>query len=120
MARPVYPPLLCTYLRNARHSRSSTRTSGSPPTMSARALEVFGQSGLGKDDLARIWTLANIDDCGKFNIAEFPVAMGLIYRKLNGNEIPEQLPPELVPTSSRDLSASVDLVHNILKNDTRA
>ncbi|KAJ7500362.1 hypothetical protein B0H11DRAFT_1908822 [Mycena galericulata] len=84
------------------------------------ALEVFGQSGLGKDDLARIWTLADIDDRGKLNMAEFHVAMGLIYRKLNGNEIPEQLPPELVPPSSRDLSASVDLVRDILKNDTRA
>ncbi|KAJ7507603.1 hypothetical protein B0H11DRAFT_2313758 [Mycena galericulata] len=44
----------------------------------------------------------------------------LIYRKLNGNEIPEQLPPELVPPSTRDLNASVDLVRDILKNGTRA
>jgi hypothetical protein len=44
------------------------------------ALEVFGQSGLGKDDLARICTLADVDDRGKLNMAEFHVAMGLIYR----------------------------------------
>ena len=63
------------------------------------ALEVFGQSGLGKDDLANIWfvnylsisrfcsclivcsrRLADTDNRGKLNIAEFHVAMGLIYR----------------------------------------
>lgn len=46
------------------------------------ALEVFAQSGLDKPDLARIWTLADIDDRGKLNLAEFHVAMGLIYRSV--------------------------------------
>ena len=67
------------------------------------AIEVFGQSGLGKDDLARIWyvavlqfmlcshiivlielsrTLADGDNRGKLNMAEFHVAMGLIYRSM--------------------------------------
>lgn len=46
------------------------------------ALEVFGQSGLSKDDLARIWGLADTEDRGKLNIAEFHVAMGLIYRSM--------------------------------------
>jgi len=63
------------------------------------ALEVFGQSGLDKNDLARIWsvltltaefrwtlltcrrTLADADNRGKLNLAEFHVAMGLIYRR---------------------------------------
>ncbi|OAX41282.1 hypothetical protein K503DRAFT_712926 [Rhizopogon vinicolor AM-OR11-026] len=84
------------------------------------ALEVFGQSGLDKNDLARIWTLADADNRGKLNLAEFHVAMGLIYRKLNGNDIPDQLPPELVPPSSRDLDTSVNFLKDILKNDTRA
>ncbi|KAJ7621612.1 hypothetical protein DFH06DRAFT_1233083 [Mycena polygramma] len=84
------------------------------------ALEVFAQSGLDKGDLARIWTLADIDDRGKLNLAEFHVAMGLIYRKLNGNEIPDQLPPELVPPSSRQLGESVDLVRDLLKHETRS
>jgi Ca2+-binding EF-hand superfamily protein len=44
------------------------------------ALEVFGASGLGQNDLARIWTLADSDNRGKLNLAEFHVAMGLIYR----------------------------------------
>ncbi|KAG0696987.1 hypothetical protein DFH29DRAFT_177347 [Suillus ampliporus] len=49
------------------------------------ALEVFGQSGLDKNDLARIWTLADSDNRGKLNLAEFHVAMGLIYRSTSLN-----------------------------------
>lgn len=84
------------------------------------ALEVFGQSGIDKNDLARIWTLADADNRGKLNLAEFHVAMGLIYRKLNGNDIPDELPSELIPPSSRDLDTSVNFLKDILKNDTRA
>ncbi|KAF9806131.1 hypothetical protein IEO21_08793 [Rhodonia placenta] len=84
------------------------------------ALEVFGQSGLDKNDLAKIWALADVDNRGKLNLAEFHVAMGLIYRCLNGNEIPDELPAELVPPSHRDLDTSVNLLKDILKNDTRA
>ncbi|KAI9453896.1 hypothetical protein BJY52DRAFT_787914 [Lactarius psammicola] len=71
------------------------------------AIEVLGQSGLAKNDLARIWTLVDVDNRGKLDIAEFQVAMGLIYRKLNGNEIPDELPAELVPPSHRDLDTSI-------------
>ena len=63
------------------------------------AIEVFGASGLSKDDLARVWyvpspihsprppftidrTLADIDDRGKLNLEEFHIAMGLIYRSM--------------------------------------
>ncbi|KAI0689841.1 hypothetical protein BC835DRAFT_1407733 [Cytidiella melzeri] len=84
------------------------------------ALEVFGQSGLDKNSLAKIWALADGDNRGKLNLAEFHVAMGLIYRKLNGNEIPDQLPPELVPPSHRDLDDSVDFLKDLLKSDPRA
>ncbi|KAF4614764.1 hypothetical protein D9613_003419 [Agrocybe pediades] len=83
------------------------------------ALEVFGASGLPKDDLARIWTLADMNDRGKLNLAEFHVAMGLIYRRLNGMPIPDQLPAELVPPSAVDLDSTVDRVKELLKNDTR-
>ncbi|TFY71306.1 hypothetical protein EVG20_g1705 [Dentipellis fragilis] len=84
------------------------------------AIEVFGQSGLDRNDLARIWTLADQDNRGKLNMAEFHVAMGLIYRKLNGNEIPDELPPELIPPSSKDLDNSVDFLKGLLKNDARS
>ncbi|KAI8805746.1 hypothetical protein BJ742DRAFT_774739 [Cladochytrium replicatum] len=38
---------------------------------------------------------------GKLNGDEFAVAMHLIYRKLNGHDLPKTLPPELVPPSTR-------------------
>ena len=58
------------------------------------AQEVFGQSGLDRDDLMKIWcagecvcltadplrNLADSENRGKLNLAEFHVAMGLIYR----------------------------------------
>ncbi|KAH7317531.1 hypothetical protein B0J17DRAFT_724373 [Rhizoctonia solani] len=82
------------------------------------ALEVFGQSGLSRDELAKIWTLADGDNRGKLNLAEFHVAMGLIFRRLNGNDIPDVLPPELVPASARDLGDQVGFLKDLLKNDT--
>ncbi|KIN94363.1 hypothetical protein M404DRAFT_1008386 [Pisolithus tinctorius Marx 270] len=36
------------------------------------------------------------------------------------SEIPDELPPELVPPSSRDLDTSVNFLKDVLKNDTRA
>ncbi|KAF8874204.1 hypothetical protein CPB84DRAFT_1967046 [Gymnopilus junonius] len=83
------------------------------------AIEQFGASGLPRDDLARVWTLADMHDRGKLNIAEFHVAMGLIYRRLNGMQIPDQLPQELVPPSVADLDSTVDRVKELLKSDTR-
>ena len=50
----------------------------------AQALEIFGQSGLPKPDLERIWTLADSADRGRLDLDQFAVAMHLIYRKLNG------------------------------------
>lgn len=36
---------------------------------------------------------------------------------MNGNPIPEELPDELVPPSSKDLNMQVDILKDILKND---
>ncbi|KDQ18653.1 hypothetical protein BOTBODRAFT_517731 [Botryobasidium botryosum FD-172 SS1] len=84
------------------------------------ALEVFSQSGLSRYDLACIWSLADSDNRGKLNLAEFHVAMGLIYRALNGNAIPDHLPPELVHVSPRDLGDSVNFLKDLLRNDPNA
>lgn len=42
------------------------------------AIEVFGQSGLPKEDLMSIWTLADTGNKGKLNKDEFAVAMHLV------------------------------------------
>ncbi|CAO1618670.1 unnamed protein product [Parajaminaea phylloscopi] len=82
------------------------------------AREVFGQSGLDRDGLMQVWHLSDTENRGKLNLAEFHVAMGLIYRALNGNDMPNELPAELIPPSSKQLSESVDFVKDLLKRDT--
>ena len=81
------------------------------------AIEVMGQSGLPKPDLEKIWTLSDPGNKGRLDMDEFAVAMHLIYRKLNGYPVPNQLPPELVPPSTRNYSNSIDTVKSLLSQD---
>ncbi len=81
------------------------------------AIEVMGQSGLPKPDLEKIWTLSDPGNRGRLDMDEFAVAMHLIYRKLNGYPVPNQLPPELVPPSTRNFSNSIDTVKSLLSQD---
>lgn len=82
-----------------------------------QAIEIFGQSGLDKPDLEKIWTLSDPSNRGKLNLDEFAVAMHLIYRRLNGYPVPNQLPPELVPPSTRKLTDSIGSVKSMLSRD---
>jgi hypothetical protein len=82
------------------------------------AIEVFGQSGLEKPDLERVWTLADHGNKGRLNMDEFAVAMHLIYRKLNGYPLPAQLPPELVPPSTRKFHDSIGAVKSLLHQES--
>lgn len=84
----------------------------------AQAIEIFGQSGLEKPDLERVWTLADNGNKGRLNMDEFSVAMHLIYRKLNGYPVPNQLPPELVPPSTRNLSESIGTIKSLLHQES--
>ncbi|KAI1134895.1 hypothetical protein F5Y05DRAFT_396828 [Hypoxylon sp. FL0543] len=83
-----------------------------------QAIEIFGQSGLEKSDLERIWTLADNGNKGKLNLDEFAVAMHLIYRKLNGYPVPNVLPPELVPPSTRNLTESLGTIKSLLSQES--
>ena len=55
--------------------------------------------------LAHIWNLADIQNRGKLNSDEFAVAMHLIYKKLNGYDLPQKLPENLIPPSQKALSS---------------
>ncbi|KAA8642149.1 hypothetical protein EYZ11_001822 [Aspergillus tanneri] len=81
------------------------------------AIEIMGQSGLDRQDLERIWTLADPHNRGRLNMDEFAVAMHLIYRKLNGYPVPSRLPPELVPPSTRNLNDSIGTIKSMLSQD---
>ncbi|EON64908.1 hypothetical protein W97_04142 [Coniosporium apollinis CBS 100218] len=82
-----------------------------------QAIEIFGQSGLDKADLERIWTLSDPNNKGRLNLDEFAVAMHLIYRKLNGYPVPNRLPPELVPPSTRNFNDSVGAMKSLISRD---
>jgi hypothetical protein len=82
-----------------------------------QAIEIMGQSGLPKPDLERIWTLADSSDRGRLNLDEFAVAMHLIYRKLNGYPVPNRLPPELIPPSTRNINDSIGTMKSLLSRD---
>lgn len=83
-----------------------------------QAIEIFGQSGLEKNDLERVWTLADHGNKGRLNLDEFAVAMHLIYRKLNGYPLPNQLPAELVPPSTRGFNSSIGAVKSMLHQES--
>lgn len=81
------------------------------------AIEVMGQSGLEKADLEKIWTLSDPNNKGRLDMDEFAVAMHLIYRKLNGYPVPNRLPPELVPPSTRNFADSIGTIKSLLSQD---
>ncbi|KAG0654545.1 actin organization and endocytosis protein [Monosporozyma unispora] len=80
---------------------------------SPTAVEIFRKSGLNRSDLEHIWNLCDINNSGQLNKQEFALGMHLVYRKLNGNPLPNRLPPSLIPSSNQIL----DNVKNQLKND---
>ncbi|KAI0128504.1 hypothetical protein BJ170DRAFT_621833 [Xylariales sp. AK1849] len=82
------------------------------------AIEIMGQSGLDKPDLERIWTLADNGNKGRLDLDEFAVAMHLIYRKLNGYPIPNNLPPELVPPSTRNFNEALGTMKTMLNQES--
>lgn len=84
------------------------------------AIEIMGQSGMEQKDLERIWTLADPHNRGRLNMDEFAVAMHLIYRRLNGYPVPNRLPPELVPPSTRNLNDSIGTVKSMLSQDAES
>lgn len=83
-----------------------------------QAIEIFGQSGLEKPDLERVWTLADHGNKGRLDLDEFAVAMHLIYRKLNGYPLPNNLPAELVPPSTRNFSQSIGTLKSMLHDES--
>lgn len=83
------------------------------------AISIFSKSGLGRPDLESIWNLCDGSNRGKLNKDEFAVAMHLVYRRLNGFDIPLRLPTELIPPSAKYLQDSVDSLKNSLKGGSK-
>jgi len=55
--------------------------------------------------LAKVWKLADVDKDGLLDNDEFALAMHLINVKLDGHDLPEELPVHLIPPSKRPFHA---------------
>uniref|UniRef100_A0A0W0F1R8 Uncharacterized protein n=1 Tax=Moniliophthora roreri TaxID=221103 RepID=A0A0W0F1R8_MONRR len=64
------------------------------------------ESKLPDDVLAHIWDLSDLSNNGRLSRDGFAVAMHLIQKKLAGGDLPETLPPSLIPPSMRTNGAT--------------
>lgn len=60
------------------------------------------KSKLPNSVLGKIWKLSDIDKDGFLDADEFALAMHLIKVKLDGHDLPSELPEHLIPPSKRD------------------
>jgi len=66
-------------------------------------MNVMLQSGLQRETLKAIWTLADIDSDGKMDSEEFALCMFLIDHVNKGLKLPPTLPMRMVPPGKRKL-----------------
>lgn len=59
------------------------------------------KSKLPNSVLSKVWKLADVDKDGMLDEEEFALAMHLINIKIDGNDLPSDLPSHLVPPSKR-------------------
>ncbi|KAL0164914.1 hypothetical protein M9458_040667, partial [Cirrhinus mrigala] len=69
----------------------------------ANAKKEMVKSKLPNTVLGKIWKLADIDKDGMLDDEEFALANHLIKVKLEGHELPSELPAHLVPPSKRKM-----------------
>ena len=65
------------------------------------AREELIKSKLPSKELGKIWRLADVDHDGLLDDEEFALAMHLIKVKIEGHQIPDELPAHLIPPSHR-------------------
>ena len=53
--------------------------------------------------LAKVWRLADVDQDGMLDADEFALSMHLINIKLDGFDLPDELPGHLIPPSKKRL-----------------
>lgn len=59
------------------------------------------KSKLPNSVLSKVWKLADVDKDGMLDGDEFALAMHLINIKMDGNDLPSELPLHLIPPSKR-------------------
>lgn len=75
------------------------------------AKEFFERSRLPTSELSQIWNLSDVNHDGALSLAEFCTAMHLVVLRVNGFELPDELPPQLQPyTPLIDLSDTATIL----------
>nr|XP_023011882.1 EH domain-containing protein 3-like [Leptinotarsa decemlineata] len=74
-------------------------TDGKVTGMAAKTEMV--KSKLPNSVLSKVWKLADVDKDGMLDNEEFALAMHLINIKIDGNDLPSELPDHLIPPSKR-------------------
>ena len=67
----------------------------------AAAKQEMLKSKLPNNVLGKIWKLSDVDKDGMLDADEFALAMHLMNIKLDGNDLPTELPVHLIPPSKR-------------------
>ncbi|UXI16649.1 hypothetical protein NH340_JMT02592 [Sarcoptes scabiei] len=67
----------------------------------ASAKNAMIKSNLPNTILSRIWRLSDLDKDGMLDSEEFALAMHLMQIKLNGHDLPQELPRHLIPPNRR-------------------
>jgi len=62
-----------------------------------QARDKLVESKLPSNVLHRIWALSDVDQDGSLTLAEYALARHLVEMKLNGQDLPASLPPEMLP-----------------------
>ena len=73
--------------------------------LSTAAKQEMLKSKLPNSVLGKVWKLADVDKDGMLDADEFALAMHLINIKLDGNDLPPELPLHLMPPSKRGFQA---------------
>jgi len=66
------------------------------------AKKAFSTTGLEADFLRKIWTLVDFDKSNALDADQFAVALHLAHLVKKGEELPAELPPQMIPPSRRD------------------
>lgn len=69
----------------------------------AQVMPVMMKSGLQRETLSSVWTMADIDRDGKMDHEEFALCMYLIQMVKGGSKLPPSLPVNLIPPGKRKL-----------------
>lgn len=78
--------------------------------------EIFRKSGLNRSELEKVWDLVTRPNQTHLDKESFQTGMWLVYKRLNGYELPDTLPESLKPSSIKIL----DDVKNQLKINPNA